>query len=318
MLNHSLAKEWLEFIQDALFCVGLMLHQNMSEMSSISTSMELGNGNDSWHSCLFPTSTTSGRKVLGPELCFCRALCCFSLVSSIPNSVLALLCSYELDHFVMANLCQPHYWVCCFFFFKSHFVAWPCQPTVFGFFFFLNPFSLSPSFLGASMVQRLGNKSGFPGSGSDFPRDLDKSFTLTASIMKQKEVTFTYLRGTVKLKCLKALSPISLASHVSLVFVVFLLPYWILSLVCFSPPTFLPQRPVPILYHKNGYLYYICYFLHIVEAYCLWLVICYCLGHPETLILESLVESFIMLQFFGGFLCQNFAKLWLCNVFLLC
>lgn len=116
MLNHSLAKEWLEFIQDALFCVGLMLHQNMSEMSSISTSMELGNGNDSWHSCLFPTSTTSGRKVLGPELCFCRALCCFSLVSSIPNSVLALLCSYELDHFVMANLCQPHYWVWFFFF----------------------------------------------------------------------------------------------------------------------------------------------------------------------------------------------------------
>lgn len=51
--------------------------------------------------------------------------------------------------------------------------------------------------------------------------------------MKQKEVIFTYLRGTVKLKCLKALSPISLASYVSFVFVVFLLPYW--TLVSFSP-----------------------------------------------------------------------------------
>lgn len=107
----------MEFIQDALFCMGLMLHRSMSEMSSISTSMELSNGTNCWHSCLFPTSTTTGRKVQGPEFCFCGVLCCFSLVCmshSISNYMLGLGCSYEFVHFVMANLCQLH---CCFFFF---------------------------------------------------------------------------------------------------------------------------------------------------------------------------------------------------------
>lgn len=66
--SSSLAKEWLEFIQDALFCTGFMLHQSMSAMSSISTSRELSNGTGSWHSCLFSASTTNGRKVWGPEL----------------------------------------------------------------------------------------------------------------------------------------------------------------------------------------------------------------------------------------------------------
>lgn len=42
-----------------------------------------------------------------------------------------------------------------------------------------------------------------------------------------------------------------------------------------------------------------------VEGYSLWLVIWYCLGHPKTLILESLVESFITLQFFGVFYVQT-------------
>lgn len=121
MLIHSLAKEWMEFIQDALFCMGLALKyvRNVQHFNKQGTQQ----WDNSCHSSLIPISITSGRKVQGPEFPFCRVLCCFSFLClgcSIPNYVLSLVCDYELDHFVMANLCQAHFF---FLFFKSRFVA---------------------------------------------------------------------------------------------------------------------------------------------------------------------------------------------------
>ena len=107
-----------------------------------------------------------------------------------------------------------------------------------------------------------------PGSGSDFPCDLDKSFT--ASIMKQKEVIFTYLRGTVKLKHLKGPLPMSLATYVSFIFVCFHIE---LCLVSFFFLLF-PQCPLSIS---------TIVIFTAVESNALWLVICHSVDHLETL-----------------------------------
>lgn len=105
--------------------------------------------------------------------------------------------------------------------------------------------------------------------------------------MKQKEVIFTYLRGTVKLKCLKALLSISVATYISFIFIHFHIE---LCLWCL-PPT--------LLYSLSGhYPFSTIVIFSVAEGNTLWRVICHCVGHREALLLESLLQHFVMLQFF--------------------